>query len=517
MKTRILQLVLVAVSPALVACADPLSVPTTSTIAAIGASWSVQIGADLVAQNTIIQLGPEIAVAKRQPSRAVLAAPLTYWPFSLSAPTVDGTATVGDTLLLASEVPSKRPLLDPVTLSIDAVGADGTQTRRWHAAALGASPMALSSAGTSAVAVWSQRAYPGRQLALVHLTNVGGGDGETKERAVVRTLDAGDPNFRPVDQPMVHATDDGWVACSRSAVGPPRCAHYRNDGTVVWEVVKSLNSYPPWKLVPRDGGFFLVAASCKVESCRRPRVVVQPLDTRGRVAGRMRIIAVMQGRRGLGVFPVEDGVLLYGRRRVAKHATALVIHNKGVTELDGYWDRIHGGVSTNEGALLMEVSTLSMRDGRPVQGWRPRRWSASAEAEKVPEGKRDKGGRYDAERWPDAVVTLLHDERRQAIRDEHGLLTIHTLPRAGERTLTGVTMRPGFVPPPVEEQSVETLVAAAAAAKIASVKTGGLDETPIEVAARTGAAGPVANMVNAPTVDIHDRVGEGILVKRQRK
>ncbi len=373
------------------------------------------------------------------------------WPFSVAATQLDGAAvTADDVLYVAAQRAAERPLIDPALLRVTAhVADDDAGVVAWQGAVLGPSPMAVSASGDRVLAVWSQRAHPGRELALVVL-------GRGADAPHHRTLAPDDgAAFEPVDRPIVApARDGGWLVCTRDGRWVPRCARVDRQGHAAsWRAIRGMKSYPPWKLVPSGAeGYLLFGGTCAVERCRAPRVVAQALSGAGTPRGKLRFIARLEARRGLGVVPIDGGALLFGRRRGAKHGMAMIVRRTGVEELAGRYTRSLGAVATQEGALFAEVDALHMEGGHPVRTVSPRRWRR-AEAVHDRRLGRKRDGRLDAAAWPGDVARDLPTSLDQQVLSEQGLLVAFDLPKHG--AIRGVALRPGAVEPPTQREAVD--------------------------------------------------------------
>jgi len=361
------------------------------------------LGGDAAALGETVAAEPAPAAEADEPSEPdaargpnPLTTPIDAWPIAVPRGRIDAVSARGDTLYLAVEEPPDRPLIDPALVRVHAIGRDGTQADRpWQAAILGASPLALASSGSRTLAAWTHRAHPGRDLAVARL------DGEGEARfEVIPPIRDGAP--APVGRPLLApAANGGFLACVNTASGAPRCAALDGEGVHRWSELRGLRHYALWQLLPGGDGFFLFATDCKRDrwsaedasalSCRTPRIVLQALDGDGDPRGKLRWIARFQGNRELGVVPLGDDVVLFGRRSTARDSTALIVRRRVVEELEGRWNRTAAGLASAEGALFLEVAKLHMEDGVPVAGFRPRRWDA-------------REGRSDPESWPESVA-----------------------------------------------------------------------------------------------------------------
>ena len=347
---------------------------------------------------------------------------LDAWALDLPGAHLDGVATRGEQLVAVTRIEGERPLIDPAVLRVAAIGADGSAAAApWEAAVLGPSPVGLATSGAQALAAWSHRAHPGRELALLR---VGVVPAEARH-AIARPDDGA---FAPSGQPVVAAAGDGaWLVCSASDVGAPRCAHVSASGEVRWATIASFAGAGTWRLEPQGDAFTLFGLACDRGDCRGPQLVAQALDAEGQPRGRRRVIARVQGHRALGVVPVAADALVFGRRLGVKASTAWLVRPGAARELDGRWNRTVGGVADEAGALLVEVDKLHMEAGLPVTGFRLRRYAAGEGREKpLP--------------WPEGVSAQLPKGPEQLLVQGRGVFAIVGPGRGGR--LRGVALRP---------------------------------------------------------------------------
>ncbi|MCB9731746.1 MAG: hypothetical protein H6745_03815 [Deltaproteobacteria bacterium] len=297
----------------------------------------------------------------------------------------DAAFLAGGDLVAATRVTPKDELLEPTLLRVERVDPAERPTLVWEAAALGASPIGLAASGDRGIAAWTQRAYPGRDLAFATF----GGDGPARVTIVPWPFGAAEGAVAP----RALALDEGVLVCAGTVDRAPACALVDAAGeATLGPELKALSGARPLTLLPAPGGgAWLFAEVCAdAATCRRGRLVLQTLDANGAPHGAHRRLGNFELGRGLAAVTVDGGALLFGKRPGAKKGAAWLIEPRRMKELEGKWGRAVGGMRTAEGAVVVEMASLRMLDGRPVASLRARRWTRS-------------DGRLPREAWPEGV------------------------------------------------------------------------------------------------------------------
>ncbi len=343
------------------------------------------------------------------------------------ADAIDSAAQADGAVFVASRKASVRPTVEPSLIRVRRqLRGSSETTGRYDALVLDPSEVVLAESGRDRVlAAWSQRDEDTRFL-VVHDMDADGdpAEGRTKQAPLAPWRDK---VSEPKGSPLLVSHPDGWMLCTNVTSGPPQCGVVHPGGSVSWQPIPRLKSYPLWKLVPFRDGFHLFATTCPLDRCRQSKVLLQSLNKDGTPRGRLRTITRFDARPETGVFEVAQGTVLFGRRVGAKHGTALLVTDREASELDKRWTRARGAVPTADGALVLDNATLYMRDGHPVGGFRPRRWTFGDGLEK----DRD---------WPLPLHSVLPSGIDQQLLTTNGLVVISDLPVGG--VVHGVVLKP---------------------------------------------------------------------------
>lgn len=322
---------------------------------------------------------------------AALAVGLSARAFELGGTRLDDAAFgAGDVLVAATRSVPRDELLEPTLLRVETIDGRERATTVWEAAVLGSSPLALAAGGARGVAAWTQRAYPGRDLAFVTF------GAEEAARVTIVPWPFGAAEGAAGPRALTLEEEGAALVCVGTVDRAPACVTIDARGeAALGPELKALKGARPTALVPApDGGAWLFAELCSDAACRRGRVVLQTLDATGTPHGAHRRLGNFELGRGLAVVAVDGGALLFGKRPGAKKGQAWLVGARSFRELDGKWGRAVGGMRTAEGALIVEMASLRMLDGKPVASLRARRWTRA-------------DGHLPREAWPDDVRGMI--------------------------------------------------------------------------------------------------------------